>query len=115
MTEQSGAEINYWHLDKRVPIALIVAIFIQTSGVIWWASSITARMDQVERRFDGFSERSDQTSRQVQLNDRSIGVMASELKATNAQLERLYQSVNETNSLIRQLLSVPGNPFGGNR
>lgn len=113
MTEQSSAEVSYWHLDKRVPIALIFAIFMQTTGVIWWASSIQARMDQVERRFDGFTERSEQTSRQVQVNDRSIGVMASELKATNAQLERLYQSVNETNSLIRQLLRTPGNPSPG--
>jgi hypothetical protein len=30
-----------WHLDKRVPIALIAAIVMQTMGAIWWAASVT--------------------------------------------------------------------------
>ena len=38
MTEQQ------WHLDKRVPIALILAIAIQSGGAIWWASSIQGRV-----------------------------------------------------------------------
>ena len=33
-----------WHLDKRVPIALILAIAIQSGGAIWWASSIQGRV-----------------------------------------------------------------------
>ena len=110
------SEISYWHLDKRVPIALIFAIVMQTGAAFWWASSISSRVEQIEMRFNRSVERSAATDRQVQVNDRSIGVMASELKATNAQLERLYQSVNETNSLIRQLLSGPAAPFrGGDR
>ena len=35
-----------WHLDKRVPIALIVTIIVQTGGMIWWASGLTHRVDQ---------------------------------------------------------------------
>jgi hypothetical protein len=33
-----------WHLDKRVPIALILAIAIQSGSAIWWASTIQARV-----------------------------------------------------------------------
>lgn len=34
-----------WHLDKRVPIALILTLAVQTGGMVWWAASISARVD----------------------------------------------------------------------
>jgi hypothetical protein len=38
-----------WHLDKRVPLALIVTIALQTGVFIWWASSLTERVNTLER------------------------------------------------------------------
>lgn len=38
-----------WHLDKRVPIALIVTIAIQTGGIIWWSASLNERVNYLER------------------------------------------------------------------
>lgn len=38
-----------WHLDKRVPIALIVTIVLQTAGLVWWAASLEGRLMRVER------------------------------------------------------------------
>jgi hypothetical protein len=38
-----------WHLDRRVPIALIVALAVQTSGIVWWAASLSGRVDQHAR------------------------------------------------------------------
>jgi hypothetical protein len=35
---------EHWHLDRRVPIALILSLVIQTSAIIWWASSINERV-----------------------------------------------------------------------
>lgn len=32
---------THWTLDKRVPLAFIFAIAVQTAGVIWWASSLS--------------------------------------------------------------------------
>jgi len=37
-------------LDKRVPIALILAILAQTAAGVWWAASQTARLDTAEKR-----------------------------------------------------------------
>ena len=34
-----------WHLDRRVPIVLIVTILAQTAGAIWWASSVNSYID----------------------------------------------------------------------
>ena len=37
-----------WHLDRRVPVALIVTLVIQTGAVVWWASNIDKRVEQLE-------------------------------------------------------------------
>lgn len=41
-----------WKLDKHIPVAVIVAILVQTSGAIWWAATVTTRMDDMDRRID---------------------------------------------------------------
>ena len=37
-----------WHLDKRVPIALILAIGLQATATIFWAAKIDQRVSQLE-------------------------------------------------------------------
>lgn len=37
-----------WHFDKRIPLAMIGAIFIQTGAAFWWASSINERVSALE-------------------------------------------------------------------
>lgn len=37
-----------WHLDKKVPIALVLAIVGQTFGLGWYASSISYRVSALE-------------------------------------------------------------------
>jgi hypothetical protein len=37
-----------WHLDKRVPLALIGVILLQTLALGWWAATITARVQMLE-------------------------------------------------------------------
>lgn len=43
-------EDNHWHLDRRVPIALIVTILIQTGTVVWWGASTNARINALEEK-----------------------------------------------------------------
>lgn len=38
-----------WHLDKRVPIALIVTIIMQSMAAVWWAATMQERMDSIEK------------------------------------------------------------------
>lgn len=39
-----------WHLDRHIPIALVITIIAQTGGAFWWASAVTNRLDGQERR-----------------------------------------------------------------
>lgn len=46
-----------WHFDKRVPIALILAIFVQTAGAIWWASSVNSYIEDARKGSAVLSDR----------------------------------------------------------
>jgi hypothetical protein len=39
-----------WHLDKRIPIALIVALAGQSVGAVWWARGIDSRVENLEQQ-----------------------------------------------------------------
>lgn len=38
-----------WHLDKKVPIALIIAVGINIIVGIWWASKLDSRVEAIEK------------------------------------------------------------------
>lgn len=44
MTDRERSEP--WHLDKKVPLALILALIVQTAGMVWWAASLSSRVQQ---------------------------------------------------------------------
>jgi hypothetical protein len=46
----SEAEERQWHLDKRVPLALIMTIVGQTVVAAWGASNLWTRVGELERQ-----------------------------------------------------------------
>lgn len=38
-----------WHLDRRIPIALIITIVVQTSVGVWWAATTTSQVAENSR------------------------------------------------------------------
>jgi hypothetical protein len=49
MTEDDIQYERQWHLDKKVPIALIVTLLAQSGVILWWAAGISFRIDQLEK------------------------------------------------------------------
>ena len=39
---------DHWTWDKRIPIALVLTVGIQTAGMVWWAASLTSRVTNLE-------------------------------------------------------------------
>jgi hypothetical protein len=39
-----------WMIDRRIPIVLIVTLFLQTGAAFWWASAVNSRVQQLEER-----------------------------------------------------------------
>lgn len=40
---------DHWHLDKRVPIALVIMLAVQAMTAVWWASGMDSRVATLER------------------------------------------------------------------
>lgn len=40
---------RYWHLDKKIPLALMLTIGFQTGIFIWWAAQLSERVNTLER------------------------------------------------------------------
>jgi len=55
-----------WHLDKKVPVAIIIALGIQFVGAIWWAAKMDARDGEQERRIGAIEVWQDGTQQQLQ-------------------------------------------------
>lgn len=41
---------RHWVIDKKVPVAIIVALCVHASAFIWWASDLNSRVAMVENR-----------------------------------------------------------------
>jgi Tfp pilus assembly protein PilO len=39
-----------WHLDKRVPITIIMAVIVQTAGLVLWAGKLDSRVQNLEQQ-----------------------------------------------------------------
>jgi hypothetical protein len=39
-----------WHLDRRVPIALVAGLLMQMAVGMWWVAKMDSRMERGEQR-----------------------------------------------------------------
>lgn len=68
-----------WHFDKRIPIALIFALGVQTATIVWWAATVSARIERLEEKAANVGPQSERLTRvEVQLEVVKDGV--SEIK-----------------------------------
>lgn len=37
-----------WKIDKHIPVAVIIAMLLQTFAVVWWAAQLEARVQVIE-------------------------------------------------------------------
>ena len=71
--------MRHWHLDKRVPIAMIVAIAMQSFGAVWWASGVNQRVVALETAWTTSAPQADRLSR-VEVKVETVQHDVSEIK-----------------------------------
>lgn len=75
-----------WHLDKRIPLALIGAILVQTGAAFWWASSVNERVTSLEE--------SRQDSKGFAADIAVIKNEISNIRRSQERLEKLFDGDN---------------------
>jgi len=54
---------NHWSVDKRIPLALILTLLLQTGGFAFWMGQLTTRLAQVEKTVDAGATNGDRLTR----------------------------------------------------
>lgn len=68
-----------WTVDKKIPVAIILTILVQTAGGIWWAATVNARVNTLEASIIQAAPQADRLTRvEVQLEVVKDGI--SEIK-----------------------------------
>lgn len=63
MNDDDKAYDSQWHLDRKVPIAMIMAIAAHFAGFVWMAAKFDARIEAVERQMITSAPHSDRITR----------------------------------------------------
>lgn len=95
----SGAK-EPWHLDKRVPIVLILTLAAQSCAVIWYASKLDSRVAYLEEQV---AARSMVNERLARMEERFEAIKddVSDVKQSQMNIERMVRY------LTRQSLPPP--------
>jgi hypothetical protein len=87
-------EASGWHLDRRVPLTMIAAFFLQTVTLVYvgsaWKADTDSRLTQLERSND---DKKSQESRLIKLEER-LSYMSDSQKRVETKLDLLVQSIN---------------------
>ncbi len=85
---------EHWHLDKRVPVALIGAILMQACLFVWWAATMDA-----ENRF--LSGRVDRLESDVARNEELVQKIDSRLARIEAHTGAQAETMRELLTALR--------------
>ena len=80
MSDDHQEDRQHWHVDKRVPLALIFAILGQTAGLLIWGSNLSTRVNQLESQIASTAPQAERIIRLETKMDSIFGSLA-EIKA----------------------------------
>ncbi len=103
-------DIGAWHLDKRVPLALIFAIVVQTATAVWFIGSLEHRVNSAIA--DNLRQDSRIGTMESTTNAQAVSTatLTAQLTALRESMAELKSSQAETNRLLRDLITGTGRP-----
>lgn len=94
-----------WHLDKRIPIALILAIILQTGAAVWWFSDIVHRLDSAIEANGNQDSRIATIEGAMSVQAVNAATLAAQIAAVRDSLKEMRAQQDETNQLLRDLIA----------
>lgn len=85
MTDTNNSIVNEWHLDKKVTLSLIFALFMQTIAFTWWASGIDSQVNQNARDLNELKE----TTQRVIVLETTLPGILEEIKLLRSDFKEL--------------------------
>ena len=88
-----------WHLDRKVPIGIIIAIVVQTATFFIWASSWTTRMDMRV----GYLEANDTTQ---SLRIQKVEEINSKVAVMESQQSNILRRIDIQTTTMQEILNI---------
>jgi peptidoglycan hydrolase CwlO-like protein len=101
-----GLMTEHWHLDRKVPIALIFTIFVQSATLVWWLSSLNQRVFMTERSITNLESSQVTANEKFEAQRTQVAILVEQIGNTNKNLERLQSEMKDTNVLLRDFLTM---------
>jgi hypothetical protein len=73
---------GHWQIDRRVPMAFVLTMFLQTVGVVWWASGVHSELAGHRSAIASLQAKSDQ-----------IAVIQTDIRHMTKTLEKVVEKV----------------------
>ena len=86
---QITAEHKAWHLDVKVMLTLIIALFTNSATIVWWASGIESRMAFYEQRISNLEQNTKELPTMIARLEEQTRYQNSVLARIDAKLDRL--------------------------
>ena len=97
-----------WHLDRKVPIVLILVIIGQTLGVVWQAASVNFRVMNQQMQIDRQAIAIERLQGNTQAQEVAAARLSQELADVQRALGRLESGQQQTNDYLRGLITDTG-------
>ena len=88
----AGDTASHWHLDKKVPITLILVLLVQFGSGLWFAARMVERDDAQEKRLSAIEQAA------VQQN------LSGRLGTVESRLDDLRQGIKDSNAKLDRLI-----------
>lgn len=103
MTMQPDPANGPWHVDKRIPLALILTIIIQTSAFGYWIGQLSNQLDSAIETNRQQDDRLDSQDAAINGQLVTTATMHAQLAGVRESLSELKAAQAETNRLLRDL------------
>ena len=87
------ARDEHWTLDKRIPLAFIIALLAQLVGFAWYASKLDSRIEAVEHKQSEAKTRLDSYDRDARNVGERLVRLEEKQSATLEILQRIERSL----------------------
>lgn len=94
MEATNNEQSSHWHLDKKVPISLIVALFVQFGAGLWFISKLEARVLALETSSLGQHQRDEL---QDAATRETAALLRADLAYIRSQLDQLLREARGGN------------------
>jgi len=87
--------LNHWHLDRRVPVSIIVVLVVQLVGGLWFMFELRSDIDN--------------NTRDISRIERSVDVITTSAQEQAVQLGRIEEQITGLRSDILRLIGAIDN------